>query len=210
MSKKEKIHQEILKCAELYDFVLKNKNYLIVYRSQGNSFSYIECSFLARHFQHLTGIEINTTTIKSSTQFYNLCISKKLKLSDFHLPQNGTYELKLDVLPKLIEMHRKPCMIGDYNQQRIQLQTKKMVGNITAVLGFAKEGNYYVPNTVLQEDIRNITNHPPNKVIAIFSKHNKLVKYDLVLYISKNESLEAIISDEFIFNKISNTICQTD
>ena len=45
-----------------------------------------------------------------------------------------------------------------------------VAGTTTACLGLALHGNEYIPNTILKEDIRNITPKPPGKIFAIFRK----------------------------------------
>lgn len=61
-------------------------------------------------------------------------------------------------------------MIGDFIGAHLNLYTEKVAGTTTACLGLALHGNEYIPNTILKEDIRNITPKPPGKIFAIFRK----------------------------------------
>ena len=54
-------------------------------------------------------------------------------------------------------------MVEEYNFIKSLLYTEKLARNITACLGFIRDGEYYIPNTVLKGDIRDITKRPHNK-----------------------------------------------
>ncbi len=145
----------IFDCAEIYHNQLENNNLLFVFGTV-KSTQYLEAVFLARNFLHLTGVVYH----KRSLEFYNAALDKRLGISDFSLIPNGTSEMKLLVLPKLMEVYHSAKMIGDYNSTKFVLYTEKLAGNITACLGFIRKGRYYIPNTALKEDIRDVTYKP--------------------------------------------------
>ena len=78
-------------------------------------------------------------------------------------------------------------MIGDYNSAMPKLYTEKLVGGVSAGMGFLSIGtsNKYVPNTVLKVDIRNYVNKPA-KVIAIYRKPKEDLEYREITYMAKN------------------------
>lgn len=50
--------------------------------------------------------------------------------------------------------------------------SEKAVGNVTGCIGFVKDRNtkLNVPNTLLKEDIRDVTKKPMQKIYGVFSK----------------------------------------
>ena len=105
-----------------------------------------------------------------------------LSPADFDMPQDGITETKLSILPQLMQLHRCAKMIGDYDNTRPLLYTEKLAGNISACLGFTREKDYYIPNTALREDIRNISVSPTKQVLAIFKKDAKQELYTTLCY----------------------------
>ena len=77
-------------------------------------------------------------------------------------------------------------MIGNYIGPHLELYTEKVTGTTTACLGLIEKDNYYIPNSVLSEDIRSITPKPPGKIFAIFKKPIKSPLYTQLTYKSKN------------------------
>ena len=69
--------------------------------------------------------------------------------------------MKLSVLSQIMNIHKTAKMVGDYDNTKSVLFTEKIVGTVTACVGFVREGNYYLPNTTLREDIRTITVRTP-------------------------------------------------
>ncbi|KAF5053180.1 phage-Barnase-EndoU-ColicinE5/D-RelE like nuclease4 [anaerobic digester metagenome] len=197
MLKKEEILSIIIHCAKIYDENLKNKNYLIIF-NEGNSLKGLETIFHPRNFLHLTGIDINKSEVKTSNEFYKRCLKNKLKSSDFDAPSDGTVELKLSVLPHLMQLHRNTNMIGTYDGSKINLQTDKIVGNIKGVLGFVYDNGYFVPNTALKADIRDITTSFRNRVVAIYSKSKNDEKYTHIRYLAKGVKHEDIIKSKIL------------
>ena len=60
------------------------------------------------------------------------------------------------MLPEMVNIHKIARMIGSYDQSKVLLYTERLVGSVRGCMGFVTEGDYYVPNTVLREDIRKI------------------------------------------------------
>ena len=139
-------------CAGVYQAGLNNRNVLFVYE-RGHELQALETCFLPRHFLHLTGVRFSGT----SSNFLRLCLEHKLSPKQISLAENGTTEMKLQVLPELVNIHQSARMIGPYDQSKIALYTEQLVGNVRGCMGFVLDGQYYNPNTVLREDIRNIT-----------------------------------------------------
>ncbi|MCL2819338.1 MAG: PBECR4 domain-containing protein [Oscillospiraceae bacterium] len=193
--KKDEAIKILTTCAGQYNKNLANKNVLYIFSGNGK-ISYFESLFLPRHYLHLTGIEIVSENIKS-VDFYRLCLKSKLSSSAFTFHKNGTTEMKLSVLPQVMNIHRSAKMIGDYDNKKSILYTEKIIGTITACVGFVRDDRYYLPNTTLREDIRTITLKPQKRILAIFTKGDKDKRYYNCSYLAKRVSLESIaISDE--------------
>ncbi|HWQ51929.1 MAG TPA: PBECR4 domain-containing protein, partial [Terriglobales bacterium] len=166
--KKEEAIKVITGCAKKYRLNLENKNLLFVFDNSGRVES-IEAVFLPGNFLHLTGIRCDHL---SGKHFYQKCLDGRLSPSDVELTKSGTTEMKLQVLPLITDIHKTAKMLGDYNHSKTELFTDKLAGNVKACLGFVRSGNYYVPNTVLREDIRDLTTVPTKRILAIFRKES--------------------------------------
>lgn len=173
----------IVTCAKIYKENLLNKNVLFVYGSLAN-INYIETLFLQRHFLHLTGVHVQSKRL-SSTEFFSMSINNRLRTSDFELPKDGTADLKLAILPALMIIHKTAKMIGEYDNSKTLLFTAKIIGNVTACIGFVPENRFYVPNTALKEDIRNVTSLPQLRILASYRKNVKDTNYHDLCYIAK-------------------------
>lgn len=200
--KKEEALKIILKCCKLYHSNLENKNVMFIVQDKRKDIHYLEMLFLASNFLHLTGINITNKKIKSSTDFYNLCLKNQITVSDFKFNSNGTTSMKLQILPQIIQIQKICKMTGDYNNTKLYLSTQKLVGNVNICMGFIKKGNYYIPNTALKEDIRNITTEQA-KIIAIMVKNVKDVKYKEITYLNKNIEMKTILENEQINKKVT-------
>ena len=108
------------------------------------------------------------------------------------MPKDGITETKLSILPQLMQLHRCAKMIGDYDNTRPLLYTEKLAGNISACLGFTREKDYYIPNTALREDIRDISVHPTKRVLAIFKKDVTEELYTTLCYTAKKLDISSI------------------
>ena len=174
----------VTSCAEQYDINLTNKNLLILCMDKHKKVSYIEVSFEASNFLHLTGLKLSMKSENekmSALDFYERCLSHRLSPNDFEFATDGTSFLKLDVLPNIITKNLSASMIGDYNSCNPKLYTNKLVGGVTACIGFLDAENKYVPNTVLKTDIRDLVSQTL-RIIAIYRKDKFAEKYDEITY----------------------------
>lgn len=186
MSKQEALNI-ILNCSKMYQENLENKNILYIIQDKLGKISYLETTFLSRNFLHLTGVKILNSKIKSSTDFYNFCLKKQLSISDFKFNSNGTTTKKLNILQSIMQIHKNAKIIGKYNKLKKYLSTEILIGGINACIGCIKQKNYYIPNTVLKEDIRNIVEEQ-YKVIFILRKEVKDKKYNEITYRNKKSN----------------------
>jgi hypothetical protein len=159
---------------------------LIIYGKE--SFGYIETYFTRANFLHLTGVN----TKLSPGQFFNQCLNNALNTDDFEFRKDGTTALKLQMLPHILKPKQHYKMIGEYGGNKHFLQKDKLVGGAHACLGFVKSGNFYVPNTALQEDIRNITRGNA-RIVLILEKELSNAKYSEITYIAKNVDAAGVI-----------------
>lgn len=174
----------VVSCAKTYSYNLENKNFLFIYELKDHTLSFVETSFLPRNFLHLTGLKIKNDSL-SSTAFYDACLSGKLSETDFDFAPNGVTEQKLQVLPNLMNIQKNAKMLGIYDKTRFHLKTNTLVGNTNSCLGFVKDGGYFVPNTALNADIRDISLRPTYKIIAILSKPSDDKRYGCIRYMAK-------------------------
>lgn len=190
MKKEEAVHI-IVSCAKQYHENLENQNLLFVF-GEASQIDFFESRFLPENFVHLTGIVIENKIGRS--EFYERCIKNKIRLNDFSFKSDGTTEMKLTVLPRLMEIHRCANMVGDYDCSGTNLYTEKVAGNVCACLGFVCKGKYYIPNTALKEDVRDITTVPWHRVLAIYKKDIHQEYYKTRCYIAKKlKNLEQIL-----------------
>ena len=180
----------ITQCAAIYQAELNHKNVLFLYKSDSNVHA-LECCFLPRHFLHLTGVRFSGT----SSNFLRLCVEHKLSPKQISLAANGTAEMKLQVLPEMVNIHKTARMIGSYDQSKVLLYTEKLVGSVRGCMGFVTEGDYYVPNTVLREDIRKISLGCKG-VLAVFVKDIEQKIYTNASYCSAEDVLTDIMQAE--------------
>ena len=204
MDKKE-ILKTILNAAALYHRNLESKNYIILFNSSNARgeliISHIETMFLASNFLHLTGVK----TALSPTDFYRNSLEHRLSVKHFDIQDEIVCERKMSVLPYVMNMAENCKMLGDFqNQQGIFLHTDKLVGGIRGALGFVVSNNapgYYVPNTALNEDIRNLS-AKTYRILAMFSKKRLENKYTEPAVIVKNADYTAILDYLCKINKV--------
>lgn len=201
MLDKSKAIEIITECAKLYERNLKSKNLLILsINNQSKRYNYIEVAFDKSNFMHLTGVIVDKKKI-SAKYFYNKCLNKKLSPDDFDLRKDGTTELKLSILPKLMIPSSQLKIIGDFNNLGINLYAEKITGNTMACMGFKKVGSYYIPITILKEDTRKLIKFQ-EQVIAIFSKKKTEDKYNNINYIAKKVIININDLPSEVFDKL--------
>lgn len=200
---KEEAIAIVVKCAEQYRDNLVKKNLLFICQDKHKEIHTIEFSFDASNFLHLTGLKIKKRKGQdkpiSAKAFYERCLAHKLSSDDFEFAQDGTTQLKLDILPRLISKNLSATMIGDYNSRNPKLVTDKLAGNTLACMGFVstKPSGRFVPNTVLRMDIRNYVRNQ-SRVIAVYRKPTDSKKYEEITYLAKKVDWENIIfPDEY-------------
>lgn len=181
MEKKEAI-KIVREAAKRYQNNLVGKKILVLYLGCNQCVDYFELSFKATNFLHLTGLQLVAHI--SAAEFYKRCLDGKLSESDFEFAEDGTTILKLTVLPKLMANNLSANMIGDFNSNSLKLYTEKLVGSVTACLGFVKQGDAYYPNTLLYKDIRNVV-YETKRIVAIFQKKFKDLNYGIKTFQSK-------------------------
>jgi hypothetical protein len=181
---KEKAISIIHKSAIEYNQNLINKNVLFLY-THNNKYDYLECSFTNNNFLHLTGVETDVEPM----QFYNAALNNKISVNDFDFKSDGTTELKLSVLLKLMNIHKVGRMIGDYNYCGRWLVADRLAGTTTSVMGFIKDNNYFYPSSILKENLSNISKKPYSKIIASFIKSQKEELYNELCYAIKDHEL---------------------
>ena len=191
----------VVACAEQYRENLANRNLLFICQDKHKRITAIEFSFDASNFLHLTGLKVKKHKYNgkdmddaiSAKDFYEKCLAHRLSVSDFEFAKDGTTQLKLEVLPRLISKNLSATMIGDYNSRNPKLVTDKMAGNTVACMGFVPTGpaNRFVPNTVLKVDIRDYISNQV-RVIAVYRKSMDDPKYEEATYYAKKVDWEAV------------------
>ncbi len=198
MNKKTAI-EVISRCAVKYEENLNHQNFMFIYEVNGK-LQTIQTAFFPRNYLHLTGLKLNgTSRIKSASQFFKSCLKNRISEYDFEFSTEGTTQQKLQVLDRLMEIHRNAKMVCLYDGKfRLNLSTDTLIGTTSACLGFVSNGTttggdeFYVPNTALNEDIRNISTKPYNKVIAVLSKKSSEKLYTHCRYIAKGCNIERL------------------
>lgn len=208
MDKKDAL-QIIIRCAKEYSNNLENKHILFLYSDKNKCTHFFEAVFLPRHFQHFTGTKYNRKIIGSSIDFYNLCLKNRLSLDGFEMSKDGTTQMKLQALPALMRIHKTSKMIGDYNGMKPKIYIEKVSGGVTSCMGFVKEGNFYSPNTVIKQDIREITTETM-RVIAVFTKNIENKLYECITYTAKGIDYKNLILPRELKDKIDNQNLNTD
>lgn len=200
----KEIVKKVCEYAQIYDKNLKGKNIMFIFENMVNKeIDYIETEFLANNYKHLTGIECKEKI--EPIKFYKLCINSKLSYKVIKQKDNGTTKLKLEVLPQLLNIAKNAKLVANYNGSKINLYTEKVIGNVRCCIGFVKNDKYYLPNTILKQDIREISQFESNcRIIAILEKMSKQKQYDKVTYMNEKIDLKEIVSKLKIEEKIIN------
>lgn len=203
MNQKE-IVKKLKESAKIYKENLQNTNLLIIY-NKNKKIEYIEILFLARNFMHLTGVRSleSSGKYKKANQFYNACLNNKLSYKNIVIKEDGTTELKLDIISDLVNIDKKCKIIGTYDNSKKELITDILVGSVHMCVGLIKDSKtYYIPNTLLKEDIRKLTlkQYP---IICILKKKINEEKYQMVTCISKKIDIDKVEKNIELCNKIN-------
>lgn len=198
----------IYNCAKKYDENLKNQNimFIIENRKFKEKISFIETIFYIHNFLHLTGIDYNSRkNLKTAKSFYSNLLKGKISYKNINYKNPITTEFKLEILYNLCAIDKTAKFTGTYNNSiKDNLYTEKVIGNIRYCFGLVKDKktNYYMPNSAIQEDIRNITNNMCN-IVAILKKEKDEKFYSNITYIKNNFDLNNLFSNEKISELIN-------
>lgn len=180
----------IVNCAKKYKECLEGYQLLFLLKDKHKNISSLEVEFNSYNFLHLTGIKLNTEI--TATDFYERCLNHKLSPDDFSFATDGTTQLKLEILPQLMAKNLSAKMVGDFNGCNPKLYTEKLAGGVKACLGFVKtKSSEYVPNTVLNIDIRTASSIPL-QVIATYRRKKSTDTYQELVYRAKKIDWDAI------------------
>jgi len=200
MNKKEAI-KIIVNCAEKYKNNLVGNNILFVYYDKkAKQYRFFETLFTSSNFMHFTGVVCKEGI--NANDFFRKCCTRKLAESDFDFRTDGTTVMKLMVLPEIINIHKVSKMTGRFNSSGLSLYTERLAGNVKGCMGFVRENEFFVPNTVLNQDIRQSIYGPQYRIVAVFRKNNNDKVYSELVYIAKNIDIKEIQSGEEITAKV--------
>lgn len=186
----------VTSCATKYEAELLDKSLLFVCRNtKTNTVHCYEFFFYASNYLHFTGLDYQdkpdaTEDPSRAKRFFQKCLVHKLKLEEIEFSENGMTPFKLEILPKLMTKNLSAKIVGTYNMTKPFLRTEKLAGNVFGCVGFIQEENTkrYVPNTVLNEDIRDITTEQL-QVVAVYRKPINELQYQENTYRAKKIDL---------------------
>ena len=171
--------------ADTYAQELENRNLLFICVDKHGRASAFETAFHDYNYQHLTGLE--TAQTLSAQLFYQACLNRRLSVNDFEFHPNGTSEIKLAVLPLLVNKHLGPArFIGVYNGKNPLLFTDRVAGSVKGGIGFIRDGGIgpYVPNTLLGGDMRQYITDM-RRVAITYRKTTVDAEYSEIVYSAK-------------------------
>ncbi len=199
-----------INCASKYNTSLENKQFIIIYRDkETNEVRHIEVVFLARNYQHLTGINLIGENGKEvnhqSEYFYKKCLKKKLSKDEIALKEDGTTQLKLEALPAITKFSSITKIIGDSNGRQPYLYVEKIVGGVNFCLGLRLDESLgeYVPVSALQKNIK-LLSDKPSQVLAILEReYGDASKYKKIRHVAKGIDLTKLVLPSNISEIIS-------
>ena len=199
---KEEAINIVVECAKAYKNELAGRSLLFIGIDKQKKTSFVELSFYGNNFMHLTGLKAprrDKANRPFANAFYKKSLNHKLSPTDFDFSDDGTTHMKLEVLPGIINKYLQAHMIGDYDTTKPRLVTEKLAGSTSACMGFIfdQKLKQYVPNTVVKEDIRDITRRY-STVIAVYRKAIDDLQYTEMTFKSKKVDFSVIdFPDEF-------------
>ena len=199
MTKKEALGI-VFSCAPLYKENLVDQSLLFVTTDKHKEVHCLEVTFDTSNFLHMTGFKLRKPGI-TARHFFNLCYDKRLTESDFDFASDGTTEMKMRVLPSLMKKNLSAKMLGDYNLYQPKLYTDKLAGSLSACMGFVRDGGNgrFVPNTVLEGDIRTKVKHA-DRIILTYRKKRSDAQYAEIVFQAKKVVWEKIaLPDEYSY-----------
>ncbi|MGN1419735.1 MAG: PBECR4 domain-containing protein [Acutalibacteraceae bacterium] len=190
----------VINSAMQYKSELLNRTLLFVSTDKHKNIRTFEVTFRERNYMHLTGLvpvefidHNGESHILSANEFFNKCITKTLQTNQFEFHKDGTTQLKLTVLPKMICKNLSATMIGDYDTFTPKLKTDKLVGKTSGIMGFTKDNieHKFLPNTLLNADIRDLSTSTL-RIIATFRKNATDEEYKELTYKAKKVEWDRI------------------
>ena len=196
MTKKEAL-QIVFSCAASYKENLAGRSLLFVTTDKYKTVRCLEVTFDGSNFLHMTGFKLNKKEI-SANNFFSMCCDKRLSESDFEFAADGTTEMKMRVLPGLVQKHLSAKMVGDYNLSQPKLYTDKLAGSVGACMGFVRNGGKgrFVPNTVLEGDIRSMVKGSADRIVITYRKQRGDALYTEIVYTAKKIDWTALTLPE--------------
>ncbi|MDR2589607.1 MAG: hypothetical protein LBC71_01270 [Oscillospiraceae bacterium] len=169
----------IIECAALYDNNLAHKKILFVTDSPNNK-SDFEALFMPHNFKHLTGAGKKNI---DALVFYKRALDKRLGVDDIIIDNRGFTDLKLDILSRLMNIHKTARMVGDFDNLSEKIVADKFAGTTTSAMGFEFKNNIYIPKTALKTSVNDVTKKDTrSRIIAIFTKNKVDSKYTDITY----------------------------
>lgn len=182
----------LFKAASLYKNNFLGNKYLVLFIDEHRKPEYIEIVFYKASFLHMTGL-LFTREGANPSQFFDLCLKKRLRETDFEFDSTGFAELKLGVIEYLFAEDMSARTIGDYNYSQPVLQTDKLVGGTYACLGVLKSSKgYYFPNTTRSGNIAELVTRK-RPIVAIFKKPYSQTLYGTMVYKTKDKKYENFV-----------------
>ena len=209
MTKKQAI-AIICRCAKTYHTYLENNQILFVYRDSNNHSHYTEVQFKPHNFLHFTGVKLRKDL--NVNTFYRYAINSRLNENDFYFDNSSVSELKLQVLDTIMNIDTRARMIGNYNNSKVDLYTEKVAGTVSACLGLIQKGNdnIFIPNSVLNEDIRTLIPKPHGKIYAIFKKKIGESYYTKLTYQKNKLEITRKCLPKELLSQITPTLLEDD
>ena len=210
MTKKEALGI-VFSCAPLYKKNLVDQSLLFVTTDKHKEVHCLEVTFDTSNFLHMTGFKLRKPGI-NARHFFNLCYDKRLTESDFDFASDGTTEMKMRVLPSLMKKNLSAKMLGDYNLYQPKLYTDKLAGSLSACMGFVRDGGNgrFVPNTVLEGDIRTMVKHA-DRIILTYRKKRIDAQYAEIVFQAKKVAWEKIVlPDEYSYLPLPQSLSTDD
>lgn len=199
-------------CAAEYHVLLENKNYLFLYEERtSHKVMHFETLFLPRHYMHLTGLHYTDAYRQEmhmppesmgAVYFYKECLDKTIQPRNVVGKADRTTSLKIDALPQLIHFIRHANMTVLYGGKHPYLTCDRLAGSTKFSLGFTRDHNYYVPSTCLNEDIRNLGDHP-SRILAIMYKEVCEPIYRDICYVARGVRLDELRLPSEIIPRVS-------
>ena len=101
-----------------------------------------------------------------------------------------------------MNIYKNARMIGDYNDNRVNLSVDKLTGGTCGFMGIKLINSYkYCPVSIIKDDIRHNVNHY-NSIIAILKKHYMDAYYTDVTYCKKLISIDEVVRNINLKNDI--------